>query len=82
VQRGIYKNNQEFLELGSVLESNPNTKVRREVFAKLLDNFEKDPHGTTLHALTQFYGVSEKVKWDPYPTQYMNLTTAELDFNE
>ena len=65
VARGMYKNNKEFLELGSVLESNPDTKVRREVFAKLLDNFEMDPHGTTLHALTQFYGKRDDVKWEP-----------------
>jgi peptide/nickel transport system substrate-binding protein len=80
VARGMYKNNDEFLKLGSVLESNPDTKVRRKVFAQLLDNFEKDPHGTTLHALTQFYGKRDDVKWKPYPTQYMNLTTAELGF--
>ncbi len=80
VQRGVYKNNDEFLQLGAVLESNPDTTVRREVFAKLLDNFERDPHGTTLHALTQFYGKRDDVIWTPYPTQYMNLTTDELSF--
>lgn len=82
VQRGMYVNNPEFLELGAVLESNPDTAVRREVFARLLDNFELDPHGTTLHALTQFYGIRDDVRWKPYPTQYMNLTTGELAFGE
>ncbi|MEO0823113.1 MAG: ABC transporter substrate-binding protein, partial [Pseudomonadota bacterium] len=79
-QRGMYTINDTFLELGSVLESNPDTKVRREVFAQLLDNFEGDPHGTPLHSLTQFYGVRDDVNWSPYPTQYMNLTGAELRF--
>ena len=82
VSRGIYKNNEEFLKLGAELESNPDTKVRRKVFTQLLDNFEMDPHGTTLHALTQFYGKRDDVMWEPYPTQYMNLTTAELGFKK
>lgn len=82
VQRGIFANNEDFLELGRVLESNPDTEVRRDVFAQLLDNFDQDPHGSTLHALTQFYGIRDGVNWTPYPTQYMNLTTAELAFDE
>ena len=82
VKRGMYVNNKEFLELGKVLESNPDVKVRRDVFAKLLDNFELDPHGANLHALVQFYGVNDRVKWEPYPTQYMNLTTDELSFQK
>lgn len=58
------------------------TEVRRDAFAKLLDNFEMDPHGSTLHALTQFYGKRDDVAWEPHPTQYMNLTTDELGFVE
>lgn len=80
VQRGMYTLNDEFVALGTVLQSNPDTGVRRETFVKLLDNFEMDPHGTTLHALTQFYGKRDDVSWEPYPTQYMNLTTEELGF--
>ncbi len=79
-QRGMYELDGEFLELGKVLETNPDTAVRRDVFARMLDTFEANPHGTTLHALTQFYGVRDGVDWAPYPTQYMNLTTAELAF--
>ena len=82
VQRGMYELNDKFLELGTELQSNPDTTRRREVFADLLDNFEMDPHGATLHALTQFYGVSDDVTWGNYPTQYMNLTASELSFKE
>lgn len=81
-QKGIYANNPEFLELGKVLESNPDTKVRREVFAKLLDNIDQDPHGAVLHALPLFYGVRDDISWEAYPTEYMNLTSAELTFGE
>ncbi len=80
VSRGMYTNNEDFLKLGAELESNVDTSERRELFAQLLDNFDADPHGTPLHALTQFYGIREGVNWKPYPTQYMNLTTAELSF--
>lgn len=79
-QRDMYELNDEFLALGKVLVSNPDVEVRREAFADLLDNFEMDPHGSTLHALTQFYGKRDDVAWEPYPTQYMNLTTEELGF--
>ena len=80
VQRGIFENNDAFLKLGAELESNPDTSVRRKLFAQMLDNFEMDPHGTPLHSLTQFYGIRDGVDWKPYPTQYMNLTSAELAF--
>lgn len=80
VARGMYTNNEEFLKIGAEIESNPDTARRRVLFAQMLDNFEMDPHGTPLHALTQFYGIRDGVNWTPYPTQYMNLTTAELAF--
>lgn len=82
VQRDMYKLNTKFLKLGSELESNPDVKTRREVFARLLDNFQADPHGAALHSLTQFYGIKESVNWSPYPTQYMNLTDAELQLTD
>lgn len=81
-QRGIYQNNEAFLALGKVLESNPDTAVRREVFAQLLDNIDQDPHGSILHALPLFYGVRDDIAWSAYPTEYMNLTKAELTFGE
>lgn len=80
VARGMYKNNDAFLALGAELETTILTEKRRAIFGDLLDNFEADPHGTPLHALTQFYGIRDGVKWEPYPTQYMNLTTSELSF--
>lgn len=82
LQRGMYVLNDDFVTLGTELQSNPDTARRRELFEQLLDNFEMDPHGSTLHALTQFYGVADDVKWGNYPTQYMNLTTDELSFTE
>ncbi len=80
VERGMYANNDEFLAIGKELEENPDTERRRVLFTQLLDNFDADPHGTPLHALTQFYGIRDGVNWEPYPTQYMNLTSAELSF--
>ncbi|WP_119168912.1 ABC transporter substrate-binding protein [Algihabitans albus] len=82
VQRGIYDLDESFVELGTELETNPDVQARREVFAQMLDAFKENPHGTPLHALTQFYGVRDDVDWTPYPTQYMNLTDAELSFAE
>lgn len=79
-QNGIYRNNETFLKLGTELESNPDTAARREVFAQLLDNFEQDPHGALLHALTQFYGVRDDIDWRPIPMEYMNLSEADIRF--
>lgn len=79
-QRGIYELDESFVELGRELETNPDVQARREVFAQMLDVFKENPHGTPLHALTQFYGVRDGVDWRPYTTQYMNLTGAELSF--
>ena len=81
-QRGIYELDETFVELGRELQSNPDVQARREVFAQMLDAFKANPHGTPLHALTQFYGVRDNVEWSPYPVQYMNLTNAELSFVE
>jgi len=81
-QRGIYKNNEEFLRLGKILETKTDTALRREVFGKLLDNFANDPHGAVLHALPLFYGVRDDIVWKAYPTEYMNLTNAELSFKK
>lgn len=81
-QAGLYKNNDEFLALGKVLETSADTRQRREVFARLLDNFEADPHGAVLHSLPLFYGVRDDIAWKAFPTEYMNLTTAELSFRK
>lgn len=79
-QRGLVTNNPEFVALGETLVTNPDVPVRREAFAQMLDNFEADPHGSVLYAMTQFYGIRDDVKWTPYPQQYMNLTETELSF--
>lgn len=82
VQRGLYTNNEEFVELGKVLETEIDIEVRREAFAKLLDNIDEDPNGLPLFALPQFYGVRDDVDFRPYPLVYMNLTTAELTLED
>jgi peptide/nickel transport system substrate-binding protein len=79
-QRGFFEVDGAFREDGRTLVTNVDTAARRDAFRAMLEHFRDDPDGATLHALTQFYGVRDAVNWEPFPTQYMDLSTNSLSF--
>ena len=73
--------NPRFNELGQILATKTDVKVRRDAFQKMLDIYEwEDPPGTILHVLGQFYGVSSGLQWTPYPVAYMDFRARNASF--
>ncbi|WP_158259861.1 ABC transporter substrate-binding protein [Phyllobacterium phragmitis] len=67
--------------LGETLATSMDTDERRKVFAEMLDRFNSNPHGSALHLLTQFFGVNKtRLTLDTMPTNYLDLTTAGVQF--
>ena len=81
-QGGSYEISPEMIALGNTLATEIDTAKRREVFADMLDRFELDPNGALLHKLTQIYGVKKGVTYNPLPSEYMDLTTLGVSFDQ
>ena len=76
---GLWTNPDEFVKLGSVLETNYDLNARRDAFEKMMDIFNKDPKGVYLYNLPMIYGVRDGVKWNALPIEGMDLTKAALE---
>lgn len=74
--------NDEFYALGEKLERSTALKDRRDAFRAMLEiNEWTDPGVVTLHQNAVFYGISDKVDWEPYVFLYMDLSADRLKFN-
>ncbi len=57
--------------------------ARREAVKKMLDISEnQDPPGTYLYLLPLFYGQSDKVKWTPIVSHFMDFRAGSLEIVE
>ena len=57
--------------------------ARRKAAAKMLEISEnQDPPGTYLYLLPVFYGKSEKVKWEPAGSHFMDFRAGSLEISE
>ena len=66
--------NPRFNELGEILATSTDVEARRQAFQGMLDIYHHgDPPGTILHTLGQFYGLSARLDWTPYPVAYMDF---------
>jgi peptide/nickel transport system substrate-binding protein len=70
--------NQEFYELGHILETSLDPEERRQAFQGMLEIFEQDPPAIILHTMGVFYGKKKSVEWTPYPSVYMDFRQADL----
>ncbi|MBL0373509.1 hypothetical protein JJB09_15880 [Rhizobium sp. KVB221] len=69
------------IPLGQTLATSMNTEERQKAFGEMLDRFNQNPHGSVLHLLTQFFGVNkQRLALDVMPTNYLDLTTAGVQF--
>jgi peptide/nickel transport system substrate-binding protein len=86
-ERGTFQKNgsfenEEFNQLGKILETSNNLEERRKVFKRMLEIYQnEDPCGTYLHQLTMFYGKRKDIGWKPYVVEYMDLRPGSLSFN-
>lgn len=69
-------NNDDFFAQGKILESSIDLAARKAAFTKMLDILDEDPPSIILHAMGVFYGKRKGVKWEPYPSVYMDFRTA------
>jgi len=77
----LWNNSPEMLAMGETLATSTDTGERREVFRKMLENFETNPHGALLHTLAGFMAVrSDRLSMDPIPSEYLDLTTDGVTF--
>ncbi|PSH56481.1 ABC transporter substrate-binding protein [Phyllobacterium sophorae] len=80
-KQGWWTISPEMQKLGDELTTSTDIKRRREVFGKMLDEFEQDPHGGMLHDLAQFMGVrKDRIELKPLPSEYLDLTTEGVSF--
>ncbi|WP_320129401.1 ABC transporter substrate-binding protein [uncultured Sphaerochaeta sp.] len=68
----------DFVELGHVLEQNPDLQVRRDTFKKMLDMFQTNPNGMYLYNLPMIYAESENIDWSPLPIEGMDFTVNSV----
>ncbi|MCA6115239.1 oligopeptide ABC transporter oligopeptide-binding protein [Bradyrhizobium sp. WSM 1738] len=69
------------LTLGNELATSLDTKRRRAIFAKMLENFEEDPHAGILYVTPMFMGMrKDRLSMDPLPYAYLDLTTDGVTF--
>lgn len=73
--------NEEFNQLGAVLESSSDLEERRKIFRRMMEIYQiEDPSGTYLHQLAMFYGKNKNIDWKPDVVEYMNLRPGGLKF--
>ncbi|MGV1963651.1 ABC transporter substrate-binding protein [Agrobacterium sp. 22-222-1] len=73
--------NDDFDALGAKLEQAVAPADRAKIFSDMLDIIElKDPGITVLHQNAVFYGISNKVKWEPKQSFAMDLGPQSLSF--
>lgn len=83
-ERGAFQTNNsfvndEFNELGTILETSLDIDERREAFRRMMEIYQnEDPSGTYLYQLPMFYGVSEDLPWTPGVYEYMDLRPEKL----
>lgn len=74
--------NQEFNELGKILETTDDLTRRKEAWQRMMEIYDHDdPVGTILHLNGAFYGKKKSVDWKPYPVDYLDLRFSNLRFN-
>lgn len=84
-ERGFFQtsgafSNEEFNELGAILETSTDTEERREAFRRMLDIYQnEDPSGTYIHQMTIFYGVRDEIQWEPAFAEYMDLRPGKIN---
>ncbi len=69
---------QDFEDLGTTLEQNPDLQVRRDTFKKMLDMFQTNPNGMYLYNLPMIYAESENIDWLPLPIEGMDFTVNSV----
>ncbi|MGY8870746.1 MAG: ABC transporter substrate-binding protein [Pseudomonadales bacterium] len=73
--------NEEFNNLGEVLETSTDLSVRRDTMRKMLEIFHNtDPAATPLYALPMFYGKQDRFEWKALGYEYMSLRAENLKF--
>lgn len=66
--------NEEFNQLGQILETSLDQAARREAFKRMLDIVDwEDIPGTELHMNGAFYGASKTLDWTPTPAPYLDF---------
>ena len=82
VQQRNQWTNEEFNELGVILETSLDHEARRAAFARMLQivDFE-DPPGTALHMMGFFYGKNRDLDWQPTPAPYVYLGPSRSGVN-
>ncbi|MFI5011399.1 MAG: ABC transporter substrate-binding protein [Hyphomicrobiales bacterium] len=71
--------NQEFNELGHVLETSLDTPERQRAWRRMLDIYDNDdPCGTVLHEFGIFYGKRKDIGWTPLPVEWMDFRPGSL----
>lgn len=74
VQRRNQWTNEEFNELGRILETSLDQDERRAAFARMLEIVDgEDLPGTALHMMGFFYGKRGDLDWQPTPAPYLDL---------
>ena len=69
-----YWSNEEFDQLGRVLETSLDPEERQATLRRMMDIFlQEDPGGTVLHAMGMFYGKRRDIPFEAYPTPYMDF---------
>lgn len=75
--------NDEFDQLGEILLYSLDPAARRDAHARMLEIWHsEDPPAAMLHAIAGFYGVRDGIVWTPYDVAFMDLTAANLSFEE
>lgn len=78
-KRGFWAND-EFNALGKKLESSTDTVERRVLAKRMLEIIDEDPPAALLFEMPIFYGKSDKVVWQAYDHEYMDLRAGNLSF--
>lgn len=74
--------NEEFNELGAVLETSTDLQTRRDAFRRMMEIYQnEDPSGTYIHQMTIFYGVRDSVTWVPDFAEYMDIRPGKISVN-
>ncbi len=77
----VYIFDEKFDAWGKTLETSTDLETRRKAVRNMLNYVEfEDPAQINLHALTMFYGKSDKIIWTPYPGARMDLKATGLSF--
>ncbi|QRM33268.1 ABC transporter substrate-binding protein [Microvirga sp. VF16] len=71
----------DMVALGQDLATSIDTAHRRQVFAQMLDKFEKDPNSANLYTAAHFIGIrKDRLTYKALPTEYLDLTTTGVSF--